>query len=243
MAAPYISDLDPTTPLNTDSAGNGNEELQNIKLALQNTWPSIDGEVTVTQDELNTFEDRIDALEATPGYSPPVGSIMMWAGGAGPAFNTPIPAGWAYCNGQVANGIQTPDMRARFVLDGGAFGWGLTGGGDPGETDTAGQHGHTITVSDTALTAAQLPDISSNIQTRVAPTTQSDDHSYPDTLAKGSTTGAQTRSTDLEITGLNGDTHTHTGAATLAGNHTHTFNAPSPVFYTVYYIMFVGVAP
>lgn len=41
----------------------------------------------------------------------PVGGIIMWSG----ATNN-VPAGWALCNGQTANGLTTPDLRNRFVL-------------------------------------------------------------------------------------------------------------------------------
>lgn len=49
----------------------------------------------------------------------PVGSIVMWSGA------TP-PEGWVLCDGSVANGVQTPDLRGRFVP---AAGW--VAGRDP----------------------------------------------------------------------------------------------------------------
>jgi microcystin-dependent protein len=39
----------------------------------------------------------------------PIGGIIMWSG-------TTIIAGWALCDGGIYNGIQTPDLRGRFIL-------------------------------------------------------------------------------------------------------------------------------
>jgi microcystin-dependent protein len=48
----------------------------------------------------------------------PVGGIIMWSG-------VTAPAGWALCDGSVVNGVQTPDLKGRFVLGSGS-GAGLT---------------------------------------------------------------------------------------------------------------------
>ena len=39
----------------------------------------------------------------------PIGGIIMWSG-------TSAPDGWALCNGQVANGYTTPDLRGQFIV-------------------------------------------------------------------------------------------------------------------------------
>lgn len=39
----------------------------------------------------------------------PVGTIVLWSGDT-------APDDWALCNGQTINGVQTPDLRGRFVL-------------------------------------------------------------------------------------------------------------------------------
>jgi hypothetical protein len=41
----------------------------------------------------------------------PIGGIIMWSG-----EHDDIPDGWALCNGDIANTIQTPDLRGRFVV-------------------------------------------------------------------------------------------------------------------------------
>ena len=47
------------------------------------------------------------------GGTIPLGGIIMWSG-------TTIPSGWALCNGQVINGITTPNLSDRFVVGSGA---------------------------------------------------------------------------------------------------------------------------
>lgn len=52
----------------------------------------------------------------------PIGGIVCWN-------NYWIPQGWAICNGQVSNGIRTPDLRDRFVVSiGSQYGIGARGG-------------------------------------------------------------------------------------------------------------------
>ena len=51
-------------------------------------------------------------LTSVPGV--PVGGIIMWSG----ATNN-LPTGWALCDGSVVNGLQTPDLRDKFVVGAG----------------------------------------------------------------------------------------------------------------------------
>lgn len=64
---------------------------------------------------------------AVSGFgSVPVGGIIMWSGS-----REEIPDGWALCNGQSSNGVQTPDLCNRFVVGAGAdYDVGATGGAD-----------------------------------------------------------------------------------------------------------------
>lgn len=39
----------------------------------------------------------------------PTGAIMMWSG-------TVVPSGWGICDGGTYNGLQTPDLRGRFIV-------------------------------------------------------------------------------------------------------------------------------
>ena len=52
----------------------------------------------------------------------PVGGIIMWSGSS-------VPEGWALCNGQKVNGVQTPNLCNRFIVgSGGEYNVGATGG-------------------------------------------------------------------------------------------------------------------
>ena len=64
----------------------------------------------------------------------PLGAIVAWGGNI-----DDIPDGWALCDGQIANGRRTPDLRGRFVPGaGGAYRVGQTGG----------EERHTLAVSE-----------------------------------------------------------------------------------------------
>jgi microcystin-dependent protein len=41
----------------------------------------------------------------------PRGMIVIWNG-----LTTSVPEGWALCDGRTVNGVQTPDLRGKFVL-------------------------------------------------------------------------------------------------------------------------------
>ena len=49
----YINDLDRTNPKGSDPISEGDDHVRNMKGAIVDTFPNIDGPVTVTQDELN----------------------------------------------------------------------------------------------------------------------------------------------------------------------------------------------
>lgn len=54
----------------------------------------------------------VEAESTISGFGTiPMGGIIMWSG-----EHDDIPDGWALCNGEVANTIQTPDLRGRFVV-------------------------------------------------------------------------------------------------------------------------------
>lgn len=173
-------------------------------------------------------------------YAVPAGVILMWGGTTGN-----IPAGWALCDG--LNG--TPDLRAKFVY--GAGGLTVSPGNSGGSTthnhltsvEASGSHTHSVSIGGTALTEAQIP------QHRHANGVGNTDATI---FVYGSTSGTapgetqqngSTASTMQGWTGYSGSgsTHTHTGAVTGGGDHTHTLNNPSasslPPYYALCYIM------
>lgn len=71
---------------------------------------TVAGDVTVAGP---VVAGEVDALGAAP-----VGTVVMWSG-------VVPPKGWTLCDGRVANGRQTPDLRGRFLMASGQ-GQGLT---------------------------------------------------------------------------------------------------------------------
>ena len=85
----------------------------------------------------------------------PLGTIIMWS-------QATIPNGWSVCNGQKVNGIQTPDLRGRFIVgaDGSSYPVGNTGGAAT-VTLTAAQmpkHRHTYSFTGADLAGAYKKD-------------------------------------------------------------------------------------
>ena len=111
-SANYISDLVPTWPLGTDKIRQGDDHLREIKKAIKNTFPNIDGPVTVTPAVLNALPANLSAIIAELiAHVVPMGVINAWSGSIGS-----IPVGWALCNGQTISGFGvTPDLRDLFI--------------------------------------------------------------------------------------------------------------------------------
>lgn len=139
-AATTINQLVSTNPQGTDTKSQGDDHLRLIKGTLLNTFPNITGPVTVSHGELN-------ALAGGRNLTFP-GMIVMWAGST-------APPGWKICDGvgTLSNGFPVPDLRNRFVLGGGLYPLGSTGGSKDaivvahthtGSTSSAGNHNHTI---------------------------------------------------------------------------------------------------
>jgi hypothetical protein len=59
----FITDLNPSTPLASASAGTADDELRNIKLALQDTLPNANAAITATPTQINGFDGRITTAQ------------------------------------------------------------------------------------------------------------------------------------------------------------------------------------
>ena len=139
-SANYISDLVPTWPLGTDKIRQGDDHLREIKKAIKNTFPNIDGPVTVTPAVLNALPANLSAIIAELiAHVVPMGVINAWSGSIGS-----IPVGWALCNGQTISGFGvTPDLRDRFIVGAGnSYAVGVTGGAASVTSGAAGGHDH-----------------------------------------------------------------------------------------------------
>lgn len=121
-----IKDLDPTSPPSDGLAGLGDNELRDLKTALQACWPEVDGLISnqhatggagdTNPPDAATFSNLFDKVALLYGIVGgasymPIGGIIMWSGSV-----ASIPAGFALCDGGAANGQQTPDLRGRFIV-------------------------------------------------------------------------------------------------------------------------------
>jgi len=89
----------------------------------------IDGKVMTPREKLTSVPY---AIHADNGLVK--GMIIMWYG-----EESAIPDGWALCDGQVHNGVQTPDLRDRFVVGAGSN-YNLNA--------TGGESTHTLTIAE-----------------------------------------------------------------------------------------------
>ena len=158
----------------------------------------------------------------------PVGTIVMWAGTV-----AQIPPSWQLCNGQgtASNGIAVPDLRDRFVVGaGGAYSPGATGGSVSKTSNTAGAHGHSVSVGNTTLSASQIP---------------AHNHSWYAYSSHGAaaTSGPPGNCTDMIARGQHITTsvggsgsHNHSSSCNSGGNHSHTVDVRPP-YYALCYII------
>ncbi len=87
----------------------------------------------IDSKSVNLVKDFTEPLSASVV---PIGGIIMWSG-------TDVPYNYALCNGQVKNGVQTPNLSGRFIVASGSNGTNSYGIGDTGGEDT-----HTLTVDE-----------------------------------------------------------------------------------------------
>lgn len=225
-SATYISDLNVSNPISTDSVSQADDHIRLIKAAIKATFPNINAPVTATAAQIN---------------SPfPPGIITLWSGSI-----ATIPSGWALCDG--TNG--TPNLRDRFIVGAGAtFGVGANGGSTTtssagGHTHTeasAGEHNHSGAVGNTALTINQIP---SHTHTWDGLSTSEDNNFTAGTrfLREGSTVNSGSFTVTTTAAG-EGAAHNHTISSD--GGHAHTINAVgdhahtiTPPYYALAYIM------
>lgn len=212
-SATYISDLNSSFPLSTDTVSQSDDHLRLIKAAIKATFPNVNSPVTATPSSLN---------------SPiPAGIIAMWSG-----LISAVPTGWGLCDGTSG----TPNLRDRFIVGAGTtYAIGDTGGslvsgsgGAHTHTEaTAGGHSHGAATGATALTIAQMP-------------VHDHDYTYYRGSQNASGGGSQYYAT-TELTGSttpvgSGETHTHSITAEAAHSHTinsvgdHTHSTVPPYF-------------
>jgi microcystin-dependent protein len=178
----------------------------------------------------------------------PVGTIIMWGGAV-----ATVPAGWALCNGQVSNGVTTPNLTDRFVIQGG----GSWAAGAYGGVSTISYSGN---VGYTALSVNEMPVHAHSIYDPTHAHGVSDPTHYHATNAAGPTglpfgsgagtitvyggTASSYAATGISIAGAYTGVQTYNNGASWGHTHTIAFalawNQFYPPFYAVCYIMRVA---
>jgi hypothetical protein len=157
--ATYIHQLQATNPTVADKVKQGDDHLRMIKASLKNTFPNVQGPVTVSHTTLNQLPADVAAQIAILFANREAkGTIKMHD-----VVNVPaIPTGWSLCDGSEVSGYGTvPDLRNRFIRGWGDEAAGAAGGATSATTSNNGGHAHVGGATGaTALTEAQLPVIS-----------------------------------------------------------------------------------
>jgi hypothetical protein len=66
--AAVISALVRTNPESGDSLTQGDDHIRGLKNVILNTWPNVNGPVTLTDEQINALLTRLDYIEAAPAW-------------------------------------------------------------------------------------------------------------------------------------------------------------------------------
>jgi microcystin-dependent protein len=217
-SAQYISQLNVSNPLSTDTVSQADDHLRLIKNALKNTFPNLDAPVTATPAQLNA--------------PVPVGLIAMWSGAIGA-----VPSGWLLCNG--SNG--TPDLRDRFIVGAGStYAIGNTGGSATVTLNESQLPNHTHVISATSGAAgAHSHSINdpghSHGMGRVIGNSGPLQFNPGAGVGDRNPTSTDSATTGISINGVNDHTHSiSASAATTGGGQAHENRPP---YFALAYIM------
>lgn len=227
--APYIAGLTTSIPSNNSPRAEGAAQIRGTKTAVKNSFPNVDAPVTATASRMNEVFDNPSQV--------PLGAVLMW-------FQPDNPEGWETCDGEIYNGIQTPDLRGLFIQGESATqAIGTTGGNDaPTVSDSLVVEGHGLTSAELAphtheYTDRYYPEDKSYLEDRDATNVMVNDS--PNKWGSGDTDngndGMMFVTDTTESTGQ-GAAHTHP----IADNTDNPFDN-RPAFYTLRYICYVGV--
>ena len=265
-----ISDLNPDLPGSNAPAGEGDDHLREIKAAIVEAFPAVDGPITNTGAAGTAGDtDPPDALTYSALFTAVRALQADVSGGAGFVGEIKnyygdianIPTGWYLCNG--TNG--TPNLTGRFLI-GADNGSGLPtytgtsqGGaiGAGGLTGPAGSHSHTVgNMTDHTLTAANLPQHNHTLfgGTETSSSGDPPKPSASDTVAyKNEASGVGTAyavgaGSGTPSSGASGmgtgaaSGVAHTGSVDSVAAHQHTIGEESiPPWNAMYFIMYTGV--
>lgn len=215
-SASFISQLNASNPLSTDTVSQADDHLRLIKNVLKNTFPNLSSPVTATAAQLNT--------------PIPSGFIGMWSGAI-----SAIPSGWYLCDGTSG----TPNLRDRFIVGAGdSYAVGAIGGA-ASVTLTEAQmptHSHVITAT-AASGGAHTHTITDPGHTHATGTSAA---SAPNGASLGTNSYGSTNYIVPAYTGISidsGGSHTHTITATASNSGSGASHENRPPYYALAYIM------
>ena len=160
----------------------------------------------------------------------PQGVIVMWSG-----YNENIPTGWALCDGRTVNGVQTPDLRGKFI-----YAAEMNRKGELGVmTDEEGWHTGEPSVS-TYRTSLTITD--KDLPQHIHPLTSNPAYKVPATnkgIEDIKSTGNGACAWSNNYSGNDFEMITATKVNTGCGSTSKTFSIsiPKPSFYTLAFIM------
>ena len=124
---PYSSWAADVTNASGDFNVAGKATIKNAEVTgalVVNGKTTLAGTVDFSQGATISGNLSVKNTGALSGYGTiPVGGIIMWSGSS-------VPDGWALCNGQTVNGVQTPNLVDRFIYGSNLVNVRGTGGSD-----------------------------------------------------------------------------------------------------------------
>ncbi len=127
LMTPYSSWAADVTNASGDFNVAGKATIKNAEVTgglVVNGKTTLAGTVDFSQGATISGNLSVKNTGALSGYGTiPVGGIIMWSGSS-------VPDGWALCNGQTVNGVQTPNLVDRFIYGSNLVNVRGTGGSD-----------------------------------------------------------------------------------------------------------------
>ena len=116
LMTPYSSWASDVTNASGDFSVAGKATLNSAEISgglIVNGATTLKGNTTFNNNVTITGGLTVRDTGSFTGYGTiPVGGIIMWSGST-------VPNGWALCNGQKSNGVQTPNLCNRFIVGSG----------------------------------------------------------------------------------------------------------------------------
>ena len=227
----FISDIDASTPTSGANAGQGDDEIRQLKSDVKDSFPSIAGAVTATHTELNTLDGATVTtaeLNVLDGITTSTNELnyVLDSGATALFVQASAPTGWTKSTSH--------NNKALRIVSGSGGGSGgsvafTTAFHSARSTNSAGSHSHSITVNNHTLTRSQIPAHGHRLWVmNVNAGTDNDYPNYPSRPISGEVTSGTYRGSEssdnlTETTGGGGG-HNHGASSASAGSHSHTTN-------------------